>query len=119
MGATGNHVVTLDGTANQTITMSQAGLFDQHFFDLTVANTTGGIIFASDVAVAGTLTIPAGAGVDGTGFGWSGPCRYRADFLGVPGVNDFVVDLLEWQDPKPIGTPNAPMTLSVCTSAPK
>ena len=42
----------------------------------------------------------------GEGFGWEGDCRYRADFLAVPGVNDFIVDLLEWLDPKPTGTPN-------------
>jgi catechol 2,3-dioxygenase-like lactoylglutathione lyase family enzyme len=44
--------------------------------------------------------------VDGAGLGFEGACHYRADFLAVPGVNDFIVDLLEWTDPAPVGTPN-------------
>ncbi len=43
----------------------------------------------------------------GEGFGWTDDCRYRADFLAVPGVNDFIVDLLEWLDPKPTGAPSS------------
>lgn len=69
MGADAGHLVTLDGTGNQTINFSAAGITDQHVYDLTVANFGGTIFFASDVAVEGTLTIPAGSSVDGTGFG--------------------------------------------------
>ncbi|MEM7414580.1 MAG: Ig-like domain-containing protein [Gemmatimonadota bacterium] len=69
MAADPTHLVTLDGTGNQTINLSSPGIFDQHFFDLTVANFGGTIFFASDVAVEGVFTIPAGAFVDGTGFG--------------------------------------------------
>lgn len=43
---------------------------------------------------------------DGAGFGFDGPCRYRADFLVVDGdPSGYVIDLLEWQEPAPIGTP--------------
>ncbi|HKK51468.1 MAG TPA: VOC family protein [Myxococcota bacterium] len=43
---------------------------------------------------------------DGRGFGLEGECRYRADFLGVPGAEgSFVIDLLEWLEPEPIGEP--------------
>ena len=45
--------------------------------------------------------------VAGAGFGWPGDCRYRADFLAIPDVNDLVVDLLEWIEPGPTGRPNA------------
>ncbi len=42
----------------------------------------------------------------GAGFGLEGECRYRADFLTVAGdPNSFILDLLEWIDPKPIGQP--------------
>lgn len=45
---------------------------------------------------------------DGAGFGFAGPCRYRADFLGIGGKpHAFLLDLLEWQDPKPVGRPLA------------
>lgn len=67
-GAQGNHRVTLDGTADQTVTLSSAGTGDQHFYDLVVANGTGTVFFGSDVAVAGTMTIPGTAYVDGTGY---------------------------------------------------
>lgn len=44
--------------------------------------------------------------VDGAGFGFEGPCRFRADFLAVPGADgSLIVDLLEWQSPRPIGRP--------------
>jgi catechol 2,3-dioxygenase-like lactoylglutathione lyase family enzyme len=43
---------------------------------------------------------------DGRGFGFSGECRYRADFLGVPGADgSLIIDLLEWKTPRPTGTP--------------
>lgn len=43
---------------------------------------------------------------DGAGFGFAGPCRYRADFLGIGGKpHAFLLDLLEWQDPAPVGRP--------------
>ena len=42
----------------------------------------------------------------GDGFGIEGDCRYRADFLAVRSDPDaFVLDLLEWIEPKPIGQP--------------
>ncbi len=43
--------------------------------------------------------------VDGAGLGFPGTCRFRADFLAIPGRTDLVVDLLEWLDPKPTGAP--------------
>jgi len=44
--------------------------------------------------------------VDGAGFGWDGPCEWQAEFLAAPGVADpFVIDLLEWQTPRPVGAP--------------
>jgi catechol 2,3-dioxygenase-like lactoylglutathione lyase family enzyme len=45
--------------------------------------------------------------VDGSGLGLGASCRFRADFLAIPGRTDLVVDLLEWQDPKPAGAPAA------------
>lgn len=43
---------------------------------------------------------------DGSGFGFSGECRYRADFLAVGGnPESLILDLLEWQEPKPVGQP--------------
>ncbi len=44
---------------------------------------------------------------DGVGLGFDGDCRFRADFLALPGRPDLIVDLLEWLDPKPIGAPAA------------
>ena len=42
----------------------------------------------------------------GAGFGFEGECRYRADFLTVGGdPTGYILDLLEWIDPKPIGQP--------------
>ena len=44
--------------------------------------------------------------VPGAGFGFDGACRYRADFLAVGGdPESFLLDLLEWIEPKPIGRP--------------
>lgn len=44
----------------------------------------------------------------GEGFGFEGTCDYRADFLSVPGAQSpFVVDLLEWKEPRPVGRPLA------------
>jgi len=43
--------------------------------------------------------------VDGRGLGFPGPCRFRADFLALPGRTDLIVDLLEWLDPAPVGKP--------------
>jgi glyoxylase I family protein len=45
--------------------------------------------------------------VDGAGLGFPGKCRFRADFLALPGRPDLIVDLLEWLDPLPIGAPAA------------
>ena len=45
--------------------------------------------------------------VDGAGFGFAGGCAYRADFLVVPDAEPFVVDLLEWRHPRPVGQPLA------------
>ncbi len=42
---------------------------------------------------------------DGAGFGFEGECAYRADFLTVPRAEPFVVDLLEWKKPRPVGHP--------------
>lgn len=43
---------------------------------------------------------------DGRGLGLPGECRYRAEFLGVPGATgSLIVDLLEWRSPRPVGTP--------------
>lgn len=42
----------------------------------------------------------------GAGFGFSGDCDYRADFLAVGGRADaLILDLLEWKTPKPVGRP--------------
>ena len=47
-------------------------------------------------------------GCDGRGFGFAGSAEWRADFLALPGRADhFVIDLLEWLDPKPVGRPYA------------
>ena len=43
--------------------------------------------------------------VDGRGLGFPGDCRFRADFLALPGRIDLIVDLLEWLEPAPIGKP--------------
>ena len=44
----------------------------------------------------------------GRGFGFAGPAEWRADFLALPGQEGhFVVDLLEWVEPKPVGRPYA------------
>jgi catechol 2,3-dioxygenase-like lactoylglutathione lyase family enzyme len=45
----------------------------------------------------------------GAAFGYPDPCEYRADFLVVPGGGDepFILDLLQWQEPKPCGRPLA------------
>jgi catechol 2,3-dioxygenase-like lactoylglutathione lyase family enzyme len=46
--------------------------------------------------------------VDGTGFALPGKVEWRAEFLAVPGQADpFVVDLLEWRTPRPLGRPYA------------
>lgn len=42
----------------------------------------------------------------GRGFGLDGDVRYQADFLAVGGdPTSMILDLLEWQDPKPVGQP--------------
>jgi catechol 2,3-dioxygenase-like lactoylglutathione lyase family enzyme len=43
--------------------------------------------------------------VDGRGLGFPGACTFRADFLAIPGRTDLIIDLLEWLDPAPIGSP--------------
>ena len=43
--------------------------------------------------------------VDGRGLGLDASCRFRADFLAIPGRGDLVIDLLQWTDPKPTGAP--------------
>jgi catechol 2,3-dioxygenase-like lactoylglutathione lyase family enzyme len=43
--------------------------------------------------------------VDGRGLGFAGACRFRADFLAIPGRTDLIVDLLEWLEPAPVGKP--------------
>lgn len=48
---------------------------------------------------------PGPVGGKGLGFGERGPVRFRADFLGLPGQPDLVIDLLEWLDPTPVGAP--------------
>ncbi len=46
--------------------------------------------------------------VDGSGFGFAGSAEWRAEFLAVPGRADaFVIDLLEWRTPRPVGQPYA------------
>jgi len=46
--------------------------------------------------------------VDGTGFALSGKVEWNAEFLALPGQADpFVVDLLEWRTPRPVGRPYA------------
>jgi catechol 2,3-dioxygenase-like lactoylglutathione lyase family enzyme len=46
--------------------------------------------------------------VDGVGFGFAGPAEWRADFLAIPGqAATFVIDLLEWRRPQPVGAPYA------------
>lgn len=53
--------------------------------------------------IAGRAQPPPASGV---GFGFEGSCRYRADFLAVAGdASSLILDLLEWQDPKPVGQP--------------
>lgn len=45
---------------------------------------------------------------NGSGFGFEGDCSYRADFFSVDGENSsYIIDLLEWTDPQPIGEPLA------------
>lgn len=46
--------------------------------------------------------------VDGRALGFPGDCRFRADFLAIPGRTDLIVDLLEWLDPAPVGKPAEP-----------
>jgi glyoxylase I family protein len=42
----------------------------------------------------------------GEGFGFQGDCRYRADFFAVDGdPNAYILDLLEWIEPRPVGRP--------------
>jgi catechol 2,3-dioxygenase-like lactoylglutathione lyase family enzyme len=44
--------------------------------------------------------------VDGAGFGWDAKCEWRAEFLAVAGASEpFVIDLLEWRTPRPLGAP--------------
>ena len=46
--------------------------------------------------------------VDGTGFALPGEVDWRAEFLAVPGQPEpFVIDLLEWRTPRPVGRPYA------------
>jgi catechol 2,3-dioxygenase-like lactoylglutathione lyase family enzyme len=46
--------------------------------------------------------------VDGAGFGLPGAVEWRAEFLAIPGQADpFVIDLLEWRRPRPLGRPYA------------
>ncbi len=43
---------------------------------------------------------------NGSGFAFTGDCSYRADFFSVDGDNrSYIIDLLEWTDPKPVGEP--------------
>jgi len=43
----------------------------------------------------------------GAGFGFAGDCAYRADFLTIGGRPEgYILDLLEWKDPKPVGRPH-------------
>jgi len=42
----------------------------------------------------------------GVGFGFNRDCSYRADFFSVNGDNtSYIIDLLEWIEPKPVGEP--------------
>src|SRR5256885_5162677 len=43
--------------------------------------------------------------VDGRALGFPDTCRFRADFLAIPGRTDLIVDLLEWLEPAPVGKP--------------
>src|SRR5262249_61820114 len=43
--------------------------------------------------------------VDGRGLGFPGTCRFRADFLAIPGRTDLIIDLLEWLQPAPVRKP--------------
>jgi glyoxylase I family protein len=53
-----------------------------------------------------TVGTSAPGPVDGRGFGFGGKAEWRAEFLAVPGrAGDFVIDLLEWRTPRPIGRP--------------
>jgi glyoxylase I family protein len=46
--------------------------------------------------------------VDGTGFALPGMVEWSAEFLVIPGEeNPFVIDLLEWRRPRPVGRPPA------------
>lgn len=46
--------------------------------------------------------------VDGAGFALPGRVEWRAEFLVVPGqASPFVIDLLEWRTPRPVGRPYA------------
>jgi glyoxylase I family protein len=63
-------------------------------------------VFYQEVLGLAPLTARSQPGaVDGRGLGFAGECRFRADFLALPGRMDLIVDLLEWLDPKPIGKP--------------
>ena len=64
---TGAHTVVLDGTADQTLTFAAPGTLLQRFFNLTNTNTSGQVLFASDVVVMGAFTTPAGSSVTESG----------------------------------------------------
>lgn len=64
--ATGTHTVVLDGTTPQTVTFSSPDAAQQHFFNLTIANSTSTITLASDMVVQGAFTIPATGSISGS-----------------------------------------------------
>lgn len=64
-GAVTDHTVVFNGTADQRIFLETPGAAEHHFFNLTVANTSGTIFLDTDLVVLGGLTIPAGGGISG------------------------------------------------------
>jgi catechol 2,3-dioxygenase-like lactoylglutathione lyase family enzyme len=64
------------------------------------------VAFYCDVLGLETVGHSEPGPVDGAAFGFDGPAEWRADFLAVPGqAGTFIVDLLEWKTPKPVGRP--------------
>ncbi len=62
--STGNHTSTFDGNVAQSITFSTPGAGVQRFHHAAMNNTSGGIVFGSDVVATGDFSIPAGVTVN-------------------------------------------------------